>query len=99
VDLRNRLPPRLVTFPQLVAKLYPYVQGYKWGIETIHDLWIKGAPMPEDRCPNNRPCNKFPECDHIRRVILPNYFAEWWTDVGGRLGSEMSPQDVLRQIK
>lgn len=89
----------MVTYPELAAKLLPFVQGYKWGRDTIHDLWMKGAPMPQDHCPGYQPCKHFPECSHIRRVLLPNYFAEWWTDVSSRLGAEMSPADVIRAIK
>ena len=92
------LAPRLVTYPELATKLLPYVVGYKWGRETIHDLWIKGAPMPNDGCPGKVACRAFPECQHIRRVLLPNYFAEWWTDVSKRIGKDISAETILRNI-
>lgn len=46
--MRN-LPPLIVTYDQLVKILQPITMGYKWGEQTIRDLWLIGAPIPPDK--------------------------------------------------
>jgi len=97
----NRLPPeiKLVTYPQLYATLAPIVGHYPWGLSTIRDLWLQGAPVPQDRCPGNKPCKAYPRCDHIRRAIGLEQFQKWFAEVHQRAKSEASAQDVFRNIK
>jgi hypothetical protein len=64
------LPPLVVTFPELVAILQPLAMGYKWGEDTIRDLWNLGAVMP----------NQNPHAP-TKRIVFPGKLAEWLADV------------------
>lgn len=72
------LPPLVVTFPQLVAILQPLTMGYKWGEDTIRDLWNLGAVMPD---PN-------PQAP-IKRIVFPGKLAEWLADVLDKRGQPL----------
>jgi hypothetical protein len=67
----NKLPPLIVTLQELEAILLPVTMGYAWGVDTIHDLWKIGAPMPND---------------NSRRIVFPKKLAEWLADVLQRQG-------------
>jgi hypothetical protein len=67
----RRLPPLIMTLPQLMAVLLPLTLGYAWGEGTIHDLWKCGAPDPNDPA---------------KRIILPNKLMDWLEDVLERQG-------------
>jgi len=88
---------RQVTFPELYRILSPYVVGYKWGRDTIRDLWLKGAPVPQDVCPGGVPCKAYPYCNHIRRFIYPNHLQEWWDDVSDRVSLDIAVSAVFER--
>jgi hypothetical protein len=94
----NLPEPRMVTYQELYNKLFPYVQGYKWGQDTIRDLWLKGAPVPQDSCPGGKPCDKFPDCEHIRRILYPNQFEMWWNDVREKQSLDIAASEALRSV-
>lgn len=78
-DLKLRgLPPLIVTYPELVAILQPLTMGYKWGEETIRDLWTMGAVIPS---PNPQEATK--------RIVFPGKLAEWLADVLDRKGQPL----------
>ena len=64
-EFRN-FPPLQVTYPQIVAILSPITTGYAWGEGTIRDLWLLGAPTPQDT---------------TRRIVFPGQLAKWLEDV------------------
>lgn len=97
-DIVQRMQPRMVSYPELECKLLPYVTGFKWGRDAIRDLWLKGAPAPQDKCPGNKPCKAYPRCNHIRRIILPNYFAAWWAEVGERQEQELAASIIYKSL-
>lgn len=90
---------RLVTYPDLRRKLLPYVGGWKWAEDAIRDLWLLGAPIPNDRCPEaeetNKPCKAYPFCNHIRRVLLPGAFADWWEEVASKEALDIAVEHVF----
>lgn len=90
--------PRLVTYPELLEKLKVYTRGWSWGEDSIRDLWLLGAPMPMDICPGNTPCKSYPICNHIRRVLIPEHFAEWWREVGDRQAEAIGAKEVVSTI-
>lgn len=93
--------PRLVTFPRLVVVLltnYPSLKSWPWAVNAIRDLWLLGAPIPQDRCPGNKPCEAYPVCNHIRRVLLPNVFEKWWDEVRTRQSLEIAAETVLQKF-
>lgn len=67
----GKLPPLQVSLPELKAILLPLTMGYAWGEGTIHDLWIMGAPLPQDTS---------------KRIVFPNQLAKWLEDVLNRQG-------------
>lgn len=71
----RQLPPLTLTYEQLHAILYPLVMDYKWGRDTIHDLWKIGAPLPDGSG---------------KRIIFPRKLGEWLTDVLTRQGRPLS---------
>jgi hypothetical protein len=71
VSTYRKLPPLIVTAQELRDILSPLTNGYKWGENTIMDLWKLGAPMPND---------------NTRRIVFPNKLAEWLEDVLARQG-------------
>ena len=67
-------PPLIMTYQELETVLMPLTIGYKWGRETIHDLWKIGAPTPD-----STPA-------HEKRIIFPSKLASWLGDVLERQG-------------
>lgn len=89
---------RLVKYAELYRALYPYVADYKWGRDSIYDLWLKGAPVPQDKCPGGKACSAYPKCKHIRRVLLPNHLEDWWADVSNRISLDISASEAIRSV-
>ena len=71
IEQYRTLPPLQVTYTQLATILQPITVGYKWGEDTIRDLWLLGAPTPQDTA---------------RRIVFPNQLAKWLEDVLTRQG-------------
>jgi hypothetical protein len=71
VEAFRKLPPLQVSLPELKAILGPITTGYAWGENTIHDLWILGAPTPQDTS---------------KRIVFPGQLAKWLEDVLNRQG-------------
>ena len=80
--------PLMVTLPQLQVVLLPLTEGYAWGQNTIHDLWILGAPTPDSTI------------QHEKRIILPSQLLAWLADVLNRRGEPLDEvaQSVVKQI-
>ena len=70
----RKLPPITATYDELVTILQPLTMGYKWGEDTIRDLWKLGAPLPHD-------VNK--------RIVFPNKLADWLADVLEKKGQPL----------
>ncbi len=71
IEQYRTLPPLQVTYAQLQAILQPITEGYAWGEGTIRDLWLLGAPTPQDL---------------QRRIVFPGQLAKWLEDVLTRQG-------------
>ena len=81
----QNLPPVCLTLDQLKAVLGPIVIGYKWGEDTIHDLWKLGAPVP--------PLPGRPQTGE--RLIVPSQLMAWLEDVLTRQGRPLSESAKL----
>jgi len=81
------LPPVVMSLQQLKYTLLPFTAGYKWGEETIRDLWILGAPMPP--MPGASPV-----ADDVR-LIVPSQLMKWLEDVLTRQGRPLSTSAAL----
>lgn len=79
----TNLQPKIVTFDQLRATLLPIVTGYKWAEDTLRDLWLLGAPIPN-------PLDGQPE----KRILLPTQFRTWFDDVQKKMGID-TPGDFI----
>lgn len=80
------LPPIVATLPELKRVLLPITLGYKWGENTITDLWKLGAPMPPS---DGRPANG------DERLIVPSQLIKWLEDVLNRQGRPLSDSAKL----
>lgn len=70
----KRIPPLQVSLSELKTILQPLTMGYKWGESTIYDLWILGAPVPQEP---------------TKRIVFPNQLAKWLEDVLTRQGKPL----------
>ena len=79
--------PIIITFEQLRRKLWPYIWGYSWARETLHDLWKVCIPTPTSivGSPNEE------------RILHPSQFAAWWSDVCVRQGLTLPADKVFKQ--
>lgn len=73
----QKYPPLILTYQQLHAVLYPLTMGYKWGENTIHDLWKIGAPTPDSTIHNEK------------RIVFPSQLMKWLTDVLEKRGEPL----------
>lgn len=71
IEQFRKLPPLQVTYNELVAILQPITLGYAWGEGTMRDLWLLGAPTPQDTS---------------KRIVFPGQLAKWLEDVLTRQG-------------
>ena len=71
IEIYKRLPPLQVTYDELDKILGPLTLGYAWGEGTIRDLWLMGAPVPQEP---------------TRRIVFPPQLAKWLEDVLNRQG-------------
>lgn len=74
----TRLPPRVVTWDDLLRVLFPIVRAYPWAMDELRDLWLLGAPTP-DSGPG------VPE----KRILLPHQFEQWWEHITRRMGMDL----------
>lgn len=82
----KQLPPVIMTLPQLKEVLFPITAGYKWGEQTIEDLWRLGAPMPPKA--GQRMADD-------ERLIVPSQLIKWLEDVLTRQGRPLSDSAKL----
>jgi len=79
--------PIIVTFEQLRRKLWPYIWGYSWARETLHDLWKVCIPTP----------TSIVGSPSEERILHPSKFAAWWSDVCQRQGLALPADKVFKQ--
>ena len=91
------VPPRLISWPELQVVMTPYMHGWSWANDALWDLWTMGAPVPQDKCPGDAPCRQYPKCNHIRRILLPNYFAKWYEEVRQRMSLEWDHKTAYKR--
>lgn len=93
---------RLITYPALRHKLWPIIGEWPWARDALWDLWKLGAPLPQDKCPEQefggKPCPSYPLCNHIRRILLPGMFAKWWKEVADRQAIDISAAHMLEAL-
>lgn len=94
----TKAAPRLISYPELRAKLLPFVKDWPWGEDTIYDLWLLGAPVPQDRCPKGCASINGAICGHIRRVLLPTMFEKWWSEVAERQALEVGAKILYSDL-
>lgn len=75
------LEPIICTEVECFRILLPITFGYKWGGDTISDLWRRCAPIPG------------PGVE--RRIISPAHLGEWLADVLERQGRPLTDQAAI----
>lgn len=80
--------PIIVTFERLKQVILPKTGNLKWVEMEMHDMWLKGAPIPQQN-PNA------PEA----RVLIPLHFATWWTSVQQKLGLSNHQGQIYANIQ
>lgn len=81
------LGPRIFTYNELRARLWPYIGAWPWAQKELHDLWMMGAPIPNQGVP----AHEFEE----QRILLPSQFRRWWEEVARRHQLEMTARQAL----
>lgn len=79
--------PKIITWGEMQRVILPRIQGYKWALDTLGDLWQLCAPVPNQIIAPGR--------DSERRIITPSQFAAWWGDVAKRMGYPEQGGEVL----
>jgi len=94
------IAPRIVSLKELRDKLLPKVGGWSWAEDALVDLWKLGSPDPQhSMCPqvaekSGPPC-PMRECPHVKRLLMPRQFQQWWSEVQQRQGWEMTAAQAL----
>ena len=87
IAVAKKMGPRVVSFEELQAVLLPHVASYKWGRETIRDLWLLGAPVPQQSLQATE-----------KRVLLPGQFSKWWANVRAKMGLGLTAEQLHSRI-
>lgn len=85
-NVNTQMKPQTVTLAQLQRTLLPLVVGYKWGEDTITDLWNESTPIPQNSLHEPQ-----------KRLILPSRFLGWWADVQQRMGIAIPGETIYAQ--
>lgn len=86
LNTQTAMTPRIVSLEDLRAVLLPLCFGYSWAENAIVDLWLKGAPVPQD------------EGQPERRILIPAYFRQWWGEVQHRMGIPIEAHHVFPDL-
>lgn len=81
------------------ASLHGYEQRH---IDTLHDVWLKGAPAPNSilRNPKDYDPRYLQEGNYEARIVFPSLLARWITDVAQQRGfDDVNYREVLRKIR
>lgn len=79
--------PKIITWSELQRVILPRIQGYRWALDTLGDLWRLCAPVPNQIIATGH--------DDERRIITPSKFAAWWGDIAKRQGFSEQGGEVL----
>jgi len=79
--------PIIITWDKLQRTLWPYIYGYSWARDTLHDLWKVCIPTPTSVVGSA----------NEERILHPSQFAKWWGEVCQRQGLTLPAEKVFRE--
>lgn len=84
---------------QAFGPLHGYQRKY---LDTLHDVWLKGAPSPQSRLRNPKGYDpRHPQLGNYEaRIVFPTHLAKWITDVARERGfDDVQYKDILRKVR
>ena len=92
-----RPKPLFLTFRELWAVTYALHLGEKRWVDTLHDVYVSGAPSPQSiiRDPRGYDERKAQPGNDVERLILPTKFAAWVMDVSRARGYPYSMKQAM----
>lgn len=98
--MTNQPKPIICTFHQLAFSLQSLHHWQKSHVDTLHDCWLKGAPVPQSRIlnPKNYDPRKVQHGNYEARIILPALLKKWVTERASALGIQMTGDNALELL-
>lgn len=99
-QLQSRLnagQPLIVSFLDLVTALAPLHHNERPHVDTLHDLWKRGAPTPDSIIlnPKGYDPRKVQAGNVVKRILSPLQVAEWIKDVSTAHGMPLDLRQCL----
>lgn len=90
-----------VTFYQLSFALQRLHMGEQRHINTLHDVWLRGAPSPDSIVRNPKGYDpRVPQAGNVeKRLLLPKQISAWVEDVAKARGIACTPEQALTMIQ
>lgn len=93
--------PIVVTFRDLRAAMFPLHRNVKADVDSLHDVWIAGAPTPDSIIRN--PKGYDPRLQQVgnieKRIITPPALALWISDISARRGMPLDWRQCLNMAE
>jgi hypothetical protein len=95
------MTPTFVTFWQLNYALQRLHLNEQRHIDTLHDVWMKGAPSPDSivRDPRGYDPRKVQAGNVEKRLLLPTQIAAWVEDVTKTRGIACTAEQALYMVQ
>ena len=89
-----------LTFGQLLYSLRSVHMNNKTDIDTLHDLWLLGAPTPDSRLLDMKAYDPrlYQPANVEKRIIIPEKLATWIEETAKSNGLEYRAGDGLRAV-
>lgn len=89
--------PVIVTFRDLRAALFALHQNIKADVDSLHDVWLTGAPTPDSIILNPKGYDpRMAQAGNIeKRIISPVTLAKWIQDTSARRGMPLDWRQCL----
>lgn len=90
-----------VTFRMLAFALQRLHMGEQRHIDTLHDVWMKGAPSPDSivRNPKGYDPRKLQAGNVEKRLLLPTQVSAWVEDVTKARGIACTADQALTMVQ
>lgn len=89
--------PIIATFVDLAAATAALHMNERRHLDTLHDVWKKGAPTPDSivRDPKDYDERGTQVGNHVKRIVLPTMLASWIQDVSAARGMPLDYRQAL----
>lgn len=98
--MQQKPKPLIVTFRQLCFSLQALHHWQKTHVDTLHDVWMRGAPSPRSRVQNPKGYDprKQQEGNYEARIVLPTMLTKWIQERTTALGLQIDTTQTLHLI-